>query len=118
MKVSEIMTRDVRLIELTQTIRDAALLMAEMDAGIMPVREGDRLVGMITDRDMRCGRWPRARDLTQLSGGNGRMRSCTASRMTTPPRWNATWPTSRSAACRCSPATSGWSASSRSAIWR
>ena len=26
--------------------------MAELDAGIMPVREGDRLVGMITDRDI------------------------------------------------------------------
>jgi CBS domain-containing protein len=52
MKVSEVMTRDVRLIELTHTIRDAARLMAEMDAGIMPVREGDRLVGMITDRDI------------------------------------------------------------------
>ncbi len=52
MKVSEVMTRDVRLIEPTQTIREAARLMAEMDAGIMPVREGDRLVGMITDRDI------------------------------------------------------------------
>jgi CBS domain-containing protein len=46
------MTQDVRLIEPHQTIRDAARLMAEMDAGIMPVREGDRLVGMITDRDI------------------------------------------------------------------
>ena len=52
MKVSEVMTRDVQLIEPTQTIRDAAKLMAELDAGIMPVREGDRLVGMITDRDI------------------------------------------------------------------
>jgi CBS domain-containing protein len=52
MKVSEVMTQDVRLIEPTQTIRDAARLMAEMDAGIMPVREGDCLVGMITDRDI------------------------------------------------------------------
>jgi CBS domain-containing protein len=52
MKVSEVMTKDVRLIEPTQTIRDAAKLMAEMDAGIMPVREGDRLVGMITNRDI------------------------------------------------------------------
>jgi len=52
MRVAEIMTRDVRLIEPTQTIRDAAQLMAELDAGIMPVREGDRLVGMITDRDI------------------------------------------------------------------
>ena len=46
------MTRDVRLIEPTQTIRDAAKLMAELDAGIMPAREGDRLVGMLTDRDI------------------------------------------------------------------
>ena len=52
MKVNEVMTQDVRLIEPTQTIRDAARLMAELDAGIMPVREGDRLVGMITDRDI------------------------------------------------------------------
>ncbi|QRM32536.1 CBS domain-containing protein [Microvirga sp. VF16] len=52
MKINEVMTRDVRLIEPTQTIRDAARLMAEMDAGILPVREGDRLVGMITDRDI------------------------------------------------------------------
>src|SRR5215218_6116262 len=52
MRVAEVMTRNVRLIEPNQTIRDAAQLMAEMDAGIMPVREGDRLVGMITDRDI------------------------------------------------------------------
>jgi CBS domain-containing protein len=52
MRVAEVMTRNVRLIEPNQTIRDAARLMAEMDAGIMPVREGDRLVGMITDRDI------------------------------------------------------------------
>src|ERR671921_2952943 len=52
MKVIEAMTLDVQLIEPTQTIREAAKLMAEMDAGIMPVREGDRLVGMITDRDI------------------------------------------------------------------
>jgi CBS domain-containing protein len=52
MKVSEVMTRDVRLIEPTQSIQEAAQLMAELDAGIMPVREGDRLVGMVTDRDI------------------------------------------------------------------
>ncbi|KLK90500.1 inosine-5-monophosphate dehydrogenase [Microvirga vignae] len=52
MKVSELMTRDVRLIEPTQTIREAARLMADLDAGILPVRDGDRLVGMITDRDI------------------------------------------------------------------
>jgi CBS domain-containing protein len=52
MKISKVMTRDVRLIEPTQTIQEAAQMMAELDTGIMPVREGDRLVGMITDRDI------------------------------------------------------------------
>jgi putative phosphoribosyl transferase len=44
MRVAEVMTRDVRLIEPNQTIRGAAELVAELDAGIMPVCEGDRLV--------------------------------------------------------------------------
>ncbi len=52
MKVSEIMTRDVRLLSPDQTIREAASLMAEIDSGALPVGENDRLVGMITDRDI------------------------------------------------------------------
>ena len=52
MKVSDIMTRDVRLLSPDQTIREAASLMADIDAGAVPVGENDRLVGMITDRDI------------------------------------------------------------------
>ena len=52
MKVSKCMTRDVQLTSPTQTIRDAARMMAELDAGILPVGQDDRLVGMITDRDI------------------------------------------------------------------
>lgn len=52
MKVREAMTRDVRLVRPDQTIRDAAKLMAELDIGALPVEENDRLVGMITDRDI------------------------------------------------------------------
>ncbi len=52
MKVSDIMTRDVRLLSPEQTIREAASLMAEIDAGAVPVGEDDRLIGMITDRDI------------------------------------------------------------------
>lgn len=52
MKVSEAMTRDVRLVRPEQTLRSAARLMAEMDIGALPVQENDRLVGMITDRDI------------------------------------------------------------------
>jgi len=46
------MTRDVRLIRPDQTIRDAAHLMAELDIGCLPVEDNDRMVGMITDRDI------------------------------------------------------------------
>ena len=52
MRVSEAMTREVRVANPTQTIRDAAKMMAEIDAGAVPVGENDRLVGMITDRDI------------------------------------------------------------------
>ncbi len=52
MKVSKIMTRDVTLLNPNQTICVAASLMAEIDAGALPVGENDRLVGMITDRDI------------------------------------------------------------------
>jgi CBS domain-containing protein len=52
MRVSEAMTREVRVANPTQTIRDAARIMAEIDAGAVPVGENDRLVGIITDRDI------------------------------------------------------------------
>ena len=52
MRVSEAMSRDVRVANPGQSIRDVAKIMAEIDAGSMPVGENDRLVGMITDRDI------------------------------------------------------------------
>jgi uncharacterized protein (DUF2267 family)/CBS domain-containing protein len=52
MRVSDAMTRDVHLARPDQTIQDAARLMLEIDAGVLPVGENDRLVGMITDRDI------------------------------------------------------------------
>lgn len=52
MRVSEAMTRNVRLAKPDQSIREAAQMMAELDAGALPVADGDRLAGMITDRDI------------------------------------------------------------------
>ncbi|HLS86054.1 MAG TPA: CBS domain-containing protein [Burkholderiales bacterium] len=52
MQVSQAMTREVRVATPGQSIRDAAKLMAELDSGVLPVGENDRLVGMITDRDI------------------------------------------------------------------
>ena len=52
MKVSEAMSRDVAVASPTESIRNAAKVMAKIDAGALPVGENDRLVGMITDRDI------------------------------------------------------------------
>ncbi len=52
MKVREAMTRDVRLVKPDQPISEAARVMADLDIGALPVEENDRLVGMITDRDI------------------------------------------------------------------
>lgn len=52
MQVQEAMTRDVALASPEETIREAAIKMANIDAGALPVSDNDRLVGMITDRDI------------------------------------------------------------------
>jgi CBS domain-containing protein len=52
MKISDIMTRDVKTVRPDQTAREAACLMLSEDAGSMPVTDGGRLIGMITDRDI------------------------------------------------------------------
>jgi CBS domain-containing protein len=52
MRIQQAMTKDVHIANPGQSIRDAARMMAEIDAGVLPVGEKDRLVGMITDRDI------------------------------------------------------------------
>lgn len=52
MKISDIMTRDVHLVSPDQTLREAAELMERHDIGSLPVSDDERLVGMLTDRDI------------------------------------------------------------------
>ena len=52
MRISDVMTRDVATVRPDQTAREAANFMLNSDAGSIPVTEGDRLIGMITDRDI------------------------------------------------------------------
>ena len=52
MKVSEVMSGDVETVKPDQTIREAASFMLRADAGSIPVCDGERLVGMLTDRDI------------------------------------------------------------------
>ena len=56
MKIRELMSHDVEMVNPNSTIRDAALKMRAEDIGALPVGENDRLIGMITDRDIvtRC----------------------------------------------------------------
>ena len=50
--VSDVMTGDVFLVRPEQTIAEAALLMRKNDIGSVAVQSGDKLVGMLTDRDI------------------------------------------------------------------
>ena len=52
MKVNEVMSRQVEITSPQDSIQRAAQLMARIDSGFLPVGDGDRLVGMITDRDI------------------------------------------------------------------
>jgi CBS domain-containing protein len=52
MKIGYSMTSDVRVMNPDETVRAAAEVMANMDIGLLPVSENDRLVGMISDRDI------------------------------------------------------------------
>jgi CBS domain-containing protein len=52
MKVSECMTREVEIASPEMTLREAARRMADCDVGALPVGDGARLVGMLTDRDI------------------------------------------------------------------
>lgn len=52
MKVRDLMTRDAKCIEPNATLRDTAKQMRELNVGSLPVCDDDRLVGMITDRDI------------------------------------------------------------------
>ena len=52
MKVSDLMTQAVETVGPDQTAREAASFMLSADTGAIPVIEGERLIGMITDRDI------------------------------------------------------------------
>ena len=52
MKVSDAMTPEVQLCTPDDTLKDAAQAMAALGVGLLPVTDNDRLVGMISDRDI------------------------------------------------------------------
>ena len=62
-KIREVMSRDVEVINPNDTLRDAAEKMRSLNVGPLPVCDGERILGMITDRDIvvraiALGRYP------------------------------------------------------------
>ena len=52
MKVTEIMTTDVETCSPEATLQEIAIRMLELDVGSIPVSDDDKLIGIITDRDI------------------------------------------------------------------
>ncbi|MDI6625747.1 MAG: CBS domain-containing protein [Brevundimonas sp.] len=52
MKVRDVMSKDVQVARPGDTLQDVASRMASGDFGFMPVADGDKLIGTITDRDI------------------------------------------------------------------
>jgi CBS domain-containing protein len=50
--IAEIMSTNVRTIQPQESLRRAAQCMQELDVGALPVCDGERLLGMLTDRDI------------------------------------------------------------------
>ncbi|MES2206374.1 MAG: CBS domain-containing protein [Pseudomonadota bacterium] len=50
--VSDIMSRDIQVVSPAESVRTVAQKMKELDVGAIPVCEGKKLIGMITDRDI------------------------------------------------------------------
>jgi len=52
MKVAEVMTKAPEVIKANESVLNAAKRLAEHDIGALPVEKDDRLIGMLTDRDI------------------------------------------------------------------
>src|SRR5918995_1031371 len=65
MRIAEIMTRDPEVVASDSFLQDAAMKMQELNVGMLPIRDGDRLVGMLTDRDITVRATAQGRDPTK-----------------------------------------------------
>ena len=54
MKVKDVMHKGVDWVSPNTPVTELAKLMREHDIGCIPIGEDDRLVGMVTDRDIVC----------------------------------------------------------------
>jgi CBS domain-containing protein len=62
MMLREVMTANVRTIESAASIRQAAMMMRDIDVGMLPVLDAGKLVGTLTDRDITVRATEESRD--------------------------------------------------------
>ena len=62
MDLRDIMTRNVEVVSAGASLKDAAKKMKDLDVGLIPVCDGDRLKGVLTDRDITIRSTAEARD--------------------------------------------------------
>ena len=73
--IREAMTSNPRTVEPDQPVAEAARIMRDEDAGVVPVVEGGRLTGMITDRDITIrvvaeGKDPQSTNVREVASGD------------------------------------------------
>ena len=77
MQIVDIMTPDPRTVQAQDTLQSAAQLMDELNVGVLPVTEGGRVVGILTDRDIvirstSAGQDPRTATVSDAMTGEAR----------------------------------------------
>jgi CBS domain-containing protein len=75
MKIRDVMTADPQSVGSGTSVVDAARVMRDTDTGIVPIADGDRLVGVVTDRDIAVkvvahGRDPQATTVDDIASTN------------------------------------------------
>lgn len=73
--LADIMSKDVHVIAPSTTVQEAAQQMKQQDVGALPICDGQKLVGMVTDRDITIravakGSDPRATKVTDIMSGD------------------------------------------------
>ena len=67
MKVKEAMHKGVQWVEPSTPVKEIAKLMRDYDIGAIPIGENDKLIGMVTDRDLVCRGLAQFRDANALT---------------------------------------------------
>lgn len=69
MKIREVMSKEVHLVDPKTPIKEVAMAMRDKDFGLVPIGDNDRLVGMVSDRDIALRAVAEGRDPTKTTAG-------------------------------------------------